>query len=217
MMTNVLIIGATGGMGTFTTQNLLKETDYKITVFVRTPTKLPADISENGRVTVVQGDATKLVDLKSAMDNQDIVYANLGPWLKTEMANSIIEAMRQKELHRLIWIGCLGVDDEVPGKFGEWNKDTLVPDGYLATETGAVRLIEASDLNYTIIRPSWLSDEDEVDYEITRQGELLTGTEVSRKSVADFVTKLIQDPNQYEKESIGLNKPGTDGDKPSWY
>ena len=44
----------------------------------------------------------------------------------------------------------------------------------------------------------------------------MTGTEVSRASVADFALKVINNPEKYQNESIGLNKPNTDDDKPSW-
>ena len=39
---------------------------------------------------------------------------------------------------------------------------------------------------------------------------------MSRKSVADLAVKISQDPKLHSKENIGLNKPNTDGDKPSW-
>jgi hypothetical protein len=40
---------------------------------------------------------------------------------------------------------------------------------------------------------------------------------VSRKSIADLVVKLSLDPTRYVRGSVGVNKPGTEGDKPSWY
>jgi len=55
---------------------------------------------------------------------------------------------------------------------------------------------EASALDYTILRPAWLTDEDEVDYETTERNEPFKGTEVSRKSVADLIVKLIESPKR---------------------
>ncbi|MDT3394562.1 MAG: NAD-dependent dehydratase, partial [Bacillota bacterium] len=37
------------------------------------------------------------------------------------------------------------------------------------------------------------------------------------KSVAAEVVRLIQSPNEAIGDSLGLNKPNTDGDKPAWY
>ena len=77
--------------------------------------------------------------------------------------------------------------------------------------------MEASDLEWTILRPAWLTDADEVDYELTGREETFRGTEVSRKSVAAFIAELAAHPQEHIRENLGLGKPGTDGDKPSWY
>ena len=44
-----------------------------------------------------------------------------------------------------------------------------------------------------------------MDYEATERNEPFKGTEVSRKSVADLIVKLIDSP----KRSIGSNRGGT--------
>lgn len=75
-------------------------------------------------------------------------------------------------------------------------------------------MVENSDLEYTIIRPAWLTDLDEVDYETTHRDDPFKGTEVSRKSVASLVVSLIDDPTKAIRDSLGVNKPGTDGDRP---
>ena len=62
-----------------------------------------------------------------------------------------------------------------------------------------------------------MDNKNEVDYEKSKKGEPITDTEVSRKSVAAYVYHLIKNPKEDVKQSIGLGKPGTEGDKPSWY
>ena len=123
--------------------------------------------------------------------------------------------MDKAGVKRLVWISSLGIYNEVPGEFGAWNANIL--GDYLVNYRKAVDVIEASDLDYTIIRPAWLTDKDEVDFEITEKGELFRGTEVSRKSVASEVVELLLNPDEEVRASIGLDKPGTDGDKPEWY
>ena len=56
-----------------------------------------------------------------------------------------------------------------------------------------------------------------MDYETTAKGEPFKGTEVSRKSIGNFVAKIIDDPAPYARKNLGVNKPNTDGDKPAWY
>ncbi len=78
----------------------------------------------------------------------------------------------------------------------------------------AADAIEASGLEYTILRPAWLTDEDIIDYELTSRNEPFKGTIVSRKSVAALITDIIDKPEKHIGENIGINQPGTDGDKP---
>src|SRR5699024_12863139 len=90
-------------------------------------------------------------------------------------------------------------------------------DSYLGTYRRAADVIENSTLDYTIIRPAWLTDKDEVDYETTAKGEPFKGTEVSRKSIGNFVAKIIDDPAPYARKNIGVNKTKTDGEKHDWH
>lgn len=128
--------------------------------------------------------------------------------------------MDQAGIKQLVWISSIGIYDEVPGKFGDWNNEMLgggQEDSYLGTYRKAADEISASDLDYTIIRPAWLTDKDEVDYETTKRGEKFKGTEVSRKSIGNLVAEVIANPAKYARQDLGVNKPNSDGDKPAWY
>jgi hypothetical protein len=71
-------------------------------------------------------------------------------------------------------------------------------------------------VDYTILRPAWLTDADEVSYEVTQRNEPFKGTEVSRKSVAALVTDIVTHPGRWARANLGVDKPGTDGDKPAF-
>ncbi|MYV06212.1 MULTISPECIES: SDR family oxidoreductase [Furfurilactobacillus] len=213
-MQHVLILGAGGKIAKLTENMLLKETDAALTLFLRHPEKVT--VSDEQRETVVTGDAANADDLARAMRGQDVVYANLaGSNIETQ-AQQVVKSMDEAKVNRLVWISTLGIYDEVPGAFGKWNHQML-DDGYLPTYAAAAKVIESSDLDYTIIRPAWLQNQDEVDYELTNKGDAFKGTEVSRKSIAAVVTSLIKDPTIHIRASLGVNKPNTDGTKPSWY
>jgi len=70
-------------------------------------------------------------------------------------------------------------------------------------------VIEASNLDYTILRPTWFTNADEVDYEITRKGEPEKGSAISQKSLATFINKIIESPEEYSRENLGINKPNS--------
>ena len=213
-MTNVLVLGANGKIAKLATAQLLDNGQNHLTLFLRNAQRL-ADAASD-RVTVFEGDASSVANLKSAMAGIDVVYANLAGHNIEDEAKAVVAAMVASHVKRLIWISTLGIYDEVPGNFGRWNHQML-DGGYLETYAAAAKIIEDSDLDYTVIRPAWLDNKDEVDYETTQKGEAFKGTEVSRKSIAAVVTKLVANPTEAVRESLGVNKPDTDGDKPAWY
>jgi len=210
----VLILGAAGKIARYVVQQFLEDGSARLTLYLRRSSRLRKLKNEN--VVLVEGDVLDARLLEQTVRGQDVVYANLGGDDIEDQAKSVVAALEAAGVQRLIWISTLGIYDEVPGAFGRWNHQML-DDGYLGPYTAAARVIEESKLDYTIVRPAWLTDRDEVNYELTQKGEPFKGTEVSRKSVADLVVKLARDPSRDVRGSLGINKPGTDGDKPSWY
>ena len=211
-MTRILIIGASGQISQEAIDLYLQNTDFDLTLLARNKSKLP-DYDSN-RVTVFEGDATDKNAISKALENVDTVFVSTTGDTLGDQAKTIIEAMNDNGTKRLIFVTALNTLHEVPGKFGKWNDENIGP--YLGPFREATEAIENSDLDYTIFRPAWLTNYDEIDYEVTQRDEPFKGTEVSRKSVADLAVKISQNPKRHSKENIGLNKPNTDGDKPSW-
>ncbi|MBL1070970.1 NAD(P)H-binding protein [Lactobacillus kitasatonis] len=207
-MTKLLIIGDTSLIATQAENMLLDDSDVEMTLFLRHPEK-PDDKFKNLKVIV--GDATNYDDVYAALDGQDIVYASLAGDVQEE-AKTIVKAMDDAGKKRLIWTSSLGIYNEIPGEFGRWNQQVL--GGYCHRYRLAADVVEKSDLDYTIIRPTWLTNLDEVDYETAHRNDPFRGTEVSRKSVAAYVISLVKDPDKDVRDSVGVDKPGTEGDRP---
>ena len=218
MTKQVLILGATGKIAGHAIAVLLAKTTDQLLLFTRHPQNL--SIADESRETVIKGDTLKTDELNAAVAQADVVYANLRNPAIAQQARNIVAAMDQAGIKQLVWISSIGIYDEVPGKFGDWNNEMLgggQEDSYLGTYRKAADEISASDLDYTIIRPAWLTDKDEVDYETTKRGEKFKGTEVSRKSIGNLVAEVIANPAKYARQDLGVNKPNSDGDKPAWY
>ncbi|TWI33899.1 SDR family oxidoreductase [Paracoccus sulfuroxidans] len=210
-MTKVLILGASGQIARHVIDMLADRADTEMTLFLRDASRLGRNAPKNARV--IEGDVLDTAKLKEAVAGQDVVYANLAGDVDAQAA-SIIEAMQGTGVSKLIFCTTLGIYDEVPGKFGEWNNREI--GAYIPPYRKAANLIEASGLDYAVLRPAWLTDNDEVDYETTERHEPFKGTEISRKSVAAVVVDLIESNRALGGRSIGINKPGTDGDKPAF-
>lgn len=144
---------------------------------------------------IVEGDVLNYDGLKEAIRGQDIVYVNLAGDLEA-MAKNIVRAMEETGVKRIIAISSIGI-------YGAPLRPVLKPYRRLAD------VIESSGLDYTLLRPTWFSGADEVDYETTRKGEPERGSVISQKSLATFISKIIESPGEYRRENLGINKPGS--------
>lgn len=211
-MQTVLIIGANGKVSIEATKLFLEDSNFNVDLFLRNAHRIP-DYASN-RVTVYEGDAKNSKDLEQALDKVDVVFASLSGSLDIE-AQAIVDAMSKKDVKRLIFVAAPGIYDELPAKFNEFNKSQF--GDKLTKYRKAADIIEASTLDYTIIRPAWLTFKNETDYEVTSKDTQFRGTEVSRRSIASLAIRIAKNPELYSKENIGVNKPNTDGDKPAWF
>lgn len=196
-MTNVLIIGATGTLGNAAHQTLLNETDVKLTLFARSADRL----TTSNRETAMAGNVTSDVDLDKAMQGQDVVFAALSGNLGN-FAKKIVAAMDRNQVSRLLFITSMGIYDEIPASVGA--SGNLSSNPMLRSYREAADIIEASDLNYTIIRPGWFTG-GSVNYEVTRKDEPFGGHDVSVSSIADLVKRLVEDDTLYSHDSVGIN------------
>lgn len=194
-MSAVLILGATGSLARVAIDRFLEETDVTLTLFARnTRTLKHVDAS---RARLIEGDVLDHGALTRAIAGHDVVYANLAGDL-ARMARNIVTAMNETGVRRLIFISSMGIYDEVPGQ-----KYRRILDPY----RDSAMVVEASDLDYTIVRPAWFTDEDEVEYATTQKGEPFKGGVVSRKSLADLIVKLALSPGLAVRQSLGVSKP----------
>jgi uncharacterized protein YbjT (DUF2867 family) len=202
MMTKVVIIGATGSVGRVTRQLFIEKTNDALTLFSRRPDRLkPIDST---REVAVSGDVMNAAELDKVISGQDVVFASLTGNLG-KMAKAIVESMQRVGAKRLIFITSMGIYNEIPASVG--SSGNLRSNPVLQTYRDAADVIEASDLDYTIVRPGWFDNSNDTDYEITVKGEPFGGHDVSRKSIADLVVRLAGDPNLYVRESVGINRP----------
>lgn len=198
-MKNVLIIGATGTLGSAVRQQLLKESNDHLTLFARSADQLDPNPQEQ----IIAGNVMNDADLDSAVKNQDAVFVALSGPLGV-YAEKIIAAMKRQKVARLIFITSMGIYNEIPNSIGVGGNLEYNP--VLRPYRDAADKIEATNLDYTIIRPGKFM-RGPVDYEITLKGEPFGGKYVTISSIADLVLKLIANERLYCQESVGINTP----------
>ena len=194
-MTNILILGANGQLACNTSRFLLRDTDARLTLYLRRAHRLTNP--DPSRVTIVEGDVLDPERLRAAMAGQDVVYANLAGALKRQ-AEHIVAAMKATGLSRLIFITSMGIYGEVPGEtYGS------ILDPY----RDSTAVVERSGLDYTILRPGWFNRDPEVRYELTQKGEPFVGHDVSLNSLSDLILKLAMNPELHVRQSLGVSRP----------
>ena len=190
----VIILGANGQLARHTTRVFLRDTDVKLTLFLRRADRLQNP--DSSRVTIAEGDVLDLPRLKAAMKGHDVVYANLAGEMKRQ-AESIVEAMDGAGIRRLIFISSMGIHGEVPGE-----RYRSVLDPY----RDAAAVIERSGLDYTILRPGWFTHSEEISYQLTQKGEPFKGHDVSLNSLSDLIVKLALKPGMESRHSVGVSR-----------
>lgn len=193
-MPGILILGANGQLARNTTPFFLQHPDVHLTLYLRQANRLKNP--EPGRVTMVDGDVLDAETLMAAMQNQDGIYANLAGAME-QQAKAIVIAMCTMGLKRLIFISSMGIYNEVSGE-----KYRSVLDPY----RDSAAAIEASDLDYTILRPGWFTHDNEINYQITQKGEPFKGHDVSLNSLSDLIVKLALSPTMEVRHSLGVSR-----------
>lgn len=190
-MKKIIIIGASGSLAKFVIEAVKPLENITLTLFLRNKTRISKELSND--CEIFEGDALNFDDIKKAVSGQDIVYVNLEGNLEL-MTENIVKAMQELGVKRIIAISSIGI-------YKTPLKPVLVPYRKLAD------IIEKSGLDYTILRPDWFTNTDEIHYTLTHKEQPETGSAISRKSIADFVSKLMNYPNLYINENLGISKP----------
>ena len=189
----VLVLGANGQLARHTTPVLL-EAGANLTLYLRRASRLANP--DPSRVRIVEGDVMDTASLVAAMQGQDVVYANLAGDMERQ-ARTLVEAMGEAGLQRLIFISSMGIYGEVPGE-----RYRSVLDPY--RDSAAV--IEASDLDYTILRPGWFNHGASSAFRLTKKGEPFIGHDVTLNSLATLISALATTPGLHIRESLGVSE-----------
>ncbi|SOC40668.1 NAD(P)H-binding protein [Salinicoccus kekensis] len=212
----IVILGAAGQISRMLTDNLRRETDHEIVLFARNAERR-LEIEDSGRETLIDGDFNDTQALEAAISGADIVYLN-------EMADetgteNIIRVMENSGVKRLVAASVLDIYDDVAGEFGRWNDQMIGSLPVMQVYKEKAESVEASDLDYTLLRLTWLYNEPGNEaYSTTDKGEPFVGAQVTRNAVARMVIDIIEDPSKYSRESPGVYEPGSEHmDKPEFY
>lgn len=160
----IIVFGASGSTGRCLVDQALGGGD-QVTAFVRNAERAAFDDHE--RLRVIEGDIHDEPQVRAAIAGHDEVYFTLGAKLfargvRESATRNIITAMEAVGVSRLISMSSYGVGD-TEELLPAFTKYIVVPfmlrrtfDDHFAQET----LIEASSLDWTIVRPPYLTNDE---------------------------------------------------------
>lgn len=67
-------------------------------------------------------------------------------------------------------------------------------------------MVEASELNYTVLRPGYLGEGDEDVFVLTRKGEVAKGYTTPIPALVKFAVRLILNDDLYIRESVSITR-----------
>jgi putative NADH-flavin reductase len=202
------IFGANGRTGRIVTERALAA-GHTVTALTRDPKQFPL---RSPRLSIHQGDALDPVSVDAVIAGKDAVLSVLGvPYgrkpitLYSQGTANIVGAMSRHAVRRLICVSSTAVDHRYDNGGGFFFERVLKPliAGTIGRTTYADQrrmeaLVSASDLDWTIVRPSGLFETPDVtDYELT--DGYTTGRFTSRVDLAACMLQLLGDERYCQK------------------
>jgi putative NADH-flavin reductase len=190
----IALFGATGGTGRQVLDQALAS-GHTVTALVRDPARIEA----RSGLSVLCGDVLDQEATSRCVQGSAAVICVLGSGVGTAPVEAqgtqrILDAMKSNGVRRLVAVTSLGVGDsreQVSAEFQQAMDTLLQP--IIAAKTEQERLIQASGLDWTIVRPGGLSDGPRTgDYHSGTDPTLMAGL-VSRADVAEFVLRQLSD------------------------
>jgi len=206
---NVIVFGATGTVGRLAVQELLAA-GHAVTAFARSPERLEIDHPALSRHA---GDALQAADVAAAMPGHDAAVVVLGAGasrrstIRSEGTLNVIRAMQANGVKRLIVQSTLGARDSWNTLNFWWKRvmfGALLAPVFRDHELQE-RLVEASGLDWTIVRPGAFTDAATAplieDVPNSARGLAL---KINRGDLARFLTRLVGE-RAYLGRAVGLS------------
>ncbi len=203
---NILIVGATRGIGRQLLEQALTSV-HAVTALVRDPQRL---VTQHERLRVVKGDILDSDSVALAMAGQDAVCCTIGvkvPWIRvtvfSEGTKNLLQAMKKTGVKRLICVTGIGAGDS-KGHGGFLYDCIFYPlllKPIYADKDRQESLIKASDVDWTIVRPGFLTNGPLTkNYRMLTDMTGVTAGRISRADVANFFLKELES-KQYLRQT----------------
>lgn len=204
----VLVFGGTRGVGRLVAERATEE-GHQVTVFARHP---DAVAWAQPPARLVRGDAREHEAVAAAVPGHDAVVMSLGPSGAERFQRFIgpatqrmVDAMERRGVRRLLLLSALGVGQsrrDAPAAF-RWFVAPILLRTTFADRADAEDVVRRSRLDWTIVRPLWLTDGPRTGrWRATMEGREVRGG-ISRADVAEFVLAQL-DRREFVGQAVAI-------------
>lgn len=205
MTMKIAIFGATGRVGGQILKRALAD-GHEVKALVRSP-----KLDEHPNLEVITGDVRKAEDVERTLQGADAVFSAIGTDRTTTLSEAmplIIGAMKNEGIQRIITIGTAGILNSrlTPGALRYQGGDSNRKLTFAAEEHETVfRLLEAIDLDWTIVCPTYLPDGEarggyRTDKDFLPEG----GKEITVGDTAEFAYGQLENP-EFLRFRVGIS------------
>jgi len=204
----IVVFGASGRMGIKVVEQAL-EAGHIVTAFLRTPSKI---VLQHPKLTLFQGDVMDAAAVENVIAGQEVMFSVLGPTrppvsnMMETAAKNIVVAMQKHGIRRIISTTGAGVSQpEDQPKVADRLVNAalnLLQKNFVLDASANVKVIQASDLDWTIVRfPHLMDGAHTGKYRVAYIGKD-SGTQISRADGADFLLKELIEKKWLRKAPV---------------
>jgi len=201
----LLILGATGGTGTRLTSQAL-DRGNSVTALVRSPEKM----TPREKLQIVRGDPRDAGELARTLREHEAVVSALGAApgskrsedIREAGARSTVEAMRRANVRRLVVVSAAMLYPDV-GPLGAIVRFILRR--HVRDLAAMERVVEASDLDWTIVRPPRLTNGPLTGKYRISDHHAPPSSFISRADCAHAILDLVE-KREYVRKVIGVSR-----------
>ncbi len=201
----IAVFGASGKTGILVVYQALNQ-GHQVTAFARQPSKVTI---QHKNLRIIQGDIMDYDKVKLAVEGQDAVLCALGVnknkpnTLLSDGTRNILQAMESTGVMRFICMSSAGI---LGNDSGFWFGKIFMPlflKHIFEDKKRQAKVIEASNAEWVILRPTGLTDSPKTNTYKINPGNPTSRT-IPRADVADFMLKLVAD-KRYDRTLPALS------------
>lgn len=211
----IIIIGATGATGRHFLQ-LAHEAGHEVTALARSPEKLD---DWKSKVEILQADGRNQESLSNALKSgcdclisivgaSGLLEARRVSDLYSVTTANLLQAMQSNELGRLIVVSSSGVE---PQENDNWFYVNILKRFFLQNMYDDMlrmeALLEKSNVNYTIVRPPYLTKGQPTGkYRVSKNQNFVDDESLRRGDLAHFLLRAAEHPEEFSRKKVALSE-----------